>query len=77
MKDACGRDTLAVSNPSPELAPVTMMTLSDRSGISSTVNLDLGGKDSEATATADIRRPIVRNGKDSIDVMKEGEALLP
>ena len=38
------KDTLAISKPTPVFAPVTMMTLPDRSGISLTVNLDFGGK---------------------------------
>lgn len=38
---------MAVSFPTPVLAPVTMTTLPDKSGMSSTLNLDLGGKDWE------------------------------
>lgn len=39
--------TFAVSFPTPLLAPVTMTTLLDKLGMSSTVNLDAGGNDWE------------------------------
>jgi hypothetical protein len=35
--------TLAVSYPTPVFAPVTIMTLPERSGMWSTENLDFGG----------------------------------
>ena len=40
--------TLAVSFPRPVLAPVTIMTFPDKSGMSVTAYLGLGGKDSES-----------------------------
>jgi len=49
-----GSRTFAVSLPIPVFAPVTMITFPDKSGMSSTVNLGLGGK------SCDIVEAIVR-----------------